>query len=79
MEHEGDSNSGNKDDFIVQVNPSARKATASENRLLEADVVVSASGSVPKRPHRSYMLRSGKRCLNYLHVVQILPCVKSNS
>ena len=69
MEQEGDSDSGNLDDFIVQVNPSARKAAASGKRSLEVDVAASASGSVPKRPHQSCTLRSGKRCSNYLHVV----------
>ena len=69
VEQEGDSDLGNKDDFIVQVNPSARNAAACGKRSLEADVAVSPCGSVPKRPCRSCMLRPGKRCLNYLHVV----------
>ena len=69
IEQEGVSDSGNPDDFIVQVNPSARKAAASGKQSLEADVAASVSGLVPKRPRQSCMLRPGKRCLNYLHVV----------
>ena len=69
VEQEGDSDSGNPDDFIVQGNPSAGKTAASGKRSLEADVVASVSASVPKRPHRSCTLRPGKRCLNYLYVI----------
>jgi hypothetical protein len=66
MEHEGYSDSKvNPDNFIVQANLSARQAAAIEKRSLEA----SARESVPKRPHRSCTLRSGKSHLRLTHVV----------
>ena len=69
MDPKGDSDSGNPNDFMVHVDPSAGEAATSENRSLEADVAASASGPVPKRPCRSCTLRPGKRCLNYMCVI----------
>ena len=69
VEQEGDSDSGNSDDFMVQFNLSAGEVAASGKQSLEADVAASVSGPVPKRPRRSCTLRPGKRCLNYLRVV----------
>ena len=51
------------DDFIIQANPSARQGAARGKPSLEADVAASASGTVPKRPHQTCTLRSGKSSL----------------
>ena len=68
-EKQGGESEDNPNVIIVQAILSARQGAAGEKRSLEADVATSMSGSVPKRPRRSCMLRPGKRCLNYLHVV----------
>ena len=50
VEQEGDSDSGNPDDFMVQVNSSAREVAAREKRSLEADVAASARGQYQRGP-----------------------------
>ena len=64
VDNEAESDSDvNPDDFIVQPVQSARQGVVSRKQSLEANVAASASGTVPKRPHQTCTLRSGKSSL----------------
>lgn len=59
-EDEGDNDSGNLDDYIIQANLSAGEASARGKRSLEADIAASGSRTVPKKPQWQALARRGK-------------------
>ena len=86
VEQEGDSDSGNPNDFMVQVNPSVRETAVSGKRSLEADVAATASVGVwppvPRRQDIGCTTKGGlahkiKACTARLHE-DVIYCIIPN-